>query len=44
MEEDSPWKNIIRLKYDTKDEGWFTKNPSGSYRVGLWKDISKELN
>ena len=44
VEEDSPWKNIIKLKYDTEDGGWFTKNPRGSGGVGLWRDIRKELN
>ena len=44
MEEDSPWNIIIRLKYDTKVGGWFTKNPRGSGGVGLWRDISKEPN
>ena len=44
MEEDSPWKNFIRLKYDTEDGGWFTKNSRGSGGVRLWRDISKELN
>ena len=44
MGEDSRWKNIIRLKYDTKDGGWFTKNPSRSYGVGLWNDISIALH
>ena len=44
VEEDSPWKNFIRLKYDTEDGGWFTKNLRGSDDVGLWRDISKELN
>ena len=38
VEEDSPWKNIISLKYDTKEGGWLTKNPRGSYRVDHWKD------
>ena len=44
MEEDSPRKNIIRLRYDTEVGGWFTNNPRGNNGVGLWRDISKELN
>ena len=35
---------MIRLKYDMEDGGWFTKNPRGSYGLGLWKEISKELS
>ena len=35
VEEDSPWKNSIKLKYDIEDGGWFTKNLRGSGGVGL---------
>ena len=38
----SIWKDVIRLKYQVEEGGWFTKNLKGSGRVGLWKDISKE--
>ena len=34
------WKKIITLKYHIEEGGWFTKEPRGSFRVGLWKDIS----
>ena len=35
-------KEVIRLKYQVEQGGWFTKIPRGSGGVGLWKDISKE--
>ena len=38
----SVWKDVIRLKYQVEEGGWFTKNPRGSGGVGLWKDKSKE--
>ena len=38
----SIWKEVIRLKYQVEEGGWFTKNLRGSGGVGLWKDISKE--
>ena len=34
------WEKIITLKYHIEEGGWFTKEPRGSFRVGLWKDIS----
>ena len=43
MEENSVWRNIISLKYGMGDGGWFSNTPRGSYRVGLWKDIGKEV-
>ena len=42
VEDNSPWKIVIKLKYGTEAGGWFTRAPRGSYGVGLWKDISKE--
>ena len=42
MEENSFWRNNIRLKYGMEDGGWFSNTPRGSYGVGLWKDIRKE--
>ena len=41
-EESSNWKEVIRLKYQVEEGGWFIKNLRGSFGVGLWKDISKE--
>ena len=37
------WRNIISLKYGMQDGGWFSNTPRGSYGVGLWKDICKEV-
>ena len=38
--EDNPmWKKVITLKYQSEEGGWFTKEPRGSFGVGLWKDI-----
>ena len=37
------WRNIISLKYGMEDGGWFSNTPRGSYGVGLWNDICKEV-
>ena len=37
-----PWKDLIKLKYELEDGGWFSVEPRGSFGVGLWKDIRKE--
>ena len=42
MEENSKWKDVIRLKYKVEDGGWCTKIPKGGARANLWKDIRKE--
>lgn len=42
ISENSIWKEIISLKYKMEDPGWFTKIPTGSHGVGLWKAICKE--
>ena len=42
-EERAIWKEVIRLKCWVEEGGWFTKFPRGSFEVGLWKDISKEI-
>ena len=42
---DNPiWKGLIKLKYGLEDGGWFSKEPKGSFGVGLWKDIRKRLS
>ena len=41
MEDNSIWKSCIISKYGTKDGGWFTPLPRGTYGVGLWKLIAK---
>ena len=38
------WKKAINLKYHTKEGGWFTREPRGSFGVDLRKDISREGN
>ena len=43
MEENLVWRNIISLKYGMEDGGWFSNTLRGSYGVGLWKDIGKEV-
>ena len=42
VEDNSPWRTVIRLKYGTEEGGWFTRAPRSSFRSGLWKSISKE--
>ena len=41
-EENSIWKSCICIKYGTTTGVWFTKDPKGSYGVGLWKSIDKK--
>ena len=43
MEDFSPWRTVISLKYGTEAGGWFTCAPRGNYGVGRWKVISKEI-
>ena len=39
--EDNPmWKKVITLKYQIEEGSWITKDPRGSFEVGLWNDIS----
>ena len=42
MEDNSTRRNFINLKYGPEEGGWFPIIPKGSYRVSLWKEISKE--
>ena len=42
MEDDPPWKDVIKLKYGLEEGGWFSAEPKGSFGVGLWKDIIRE--
>ena len=42
MDDNSPWRTVIKLKYCTEAGEWFTSAPRGSYGVVLWEDISKE--
>ena len=42
MEDNSTWKDVIRLKYHIDEGDWLTRAPRGSFGVNLWKDISKE--
>ena len=44
MEHGTLGKALISLKYVTEVGGWFTKAFRGSYGVGLWKEISKEIS
>ena len=41
-EDNPPWKKLIKLKYGLEVGEWFSKEPKGSFGVGLWKDIRKE--
>ena len=42
---DNPaWKEVIRLKYQVQEGGWFTRDLWGSFSVGLWKDINREAS
>ena len=41
VEDNPPWKDIIKLKYRLEEGAWFSVEPKGSF-VGLWKDIKRE--
>ena len=43
FEENVSWRKFISLKYGTVASDWFTREPKGSYWVGLWKEIFKEV-
>lgn len=43
MKSNSIWRKVISLKYGVKVGGWFSNSPRGSYGVGMWKEISKEI-
>ena len=34
-EDNSPWKKLIKLKYGLEVGEWFSKDPKGSFGVGL---------
>ena len=42
IDDNTLWKDIIRLTYVAKEGGWFSQDPRSSYGVGLWKGIRKE--
>ena len=42
VEDNPPWKDLIKLKYRLEEGGWFSLEPKGSFGVGLWKDIKSE--
>ena len=42
VEDNSSWKDLIKLKYGIEERGWFSAEPKGSFGVGLWKDIRRE--
>ena len=41
MEEAALWRQVIEVKYGYGWGGWCTRSVNGSYRVGLWKYISR---
>lgn len=41
MDENSLWKEVIRLKYRVEGGGWFTKMPKGSMEFDYGKPNSK---
>ena len=42
VEDNLAWKEVIKLKYQVEEGGWFTRNPRASFSVSLWKDINGE--
>ena len=42
VEDNPPWKYLIKLKYGLEEGSWFSLEPKGSFGVGLWKDIRSE--
>lgn len=43
MDTKAPWRIMISLKIGTEAGYWFTKEARGSYGVGLWEEIIKEI-
>ena len=44
MEDNSIWRLCINTKNGSQNGSWFTPYPRGSYEVGLWKSIAKEID
>ena len=42
MEDNPRWKSLIKVKYGLEARDWFSKEPKGSFGVGVWKDIRRE--
>ena len=42
IEDNPPWKNLIKLKYSIEEGGWFSAEPKGRFGVSIWKDIRRE--
>ena len=42
LEDNPPWKNLIKLKYGLEEGRWFSTEPKGGFGVSLWKDIRRE--
>ena len=39
-EDNSAWKNVISLKYESEEGGWFLRTLRGNAGLGLWKGIN----
>ena len=37
MEDNPPWKELIKMKYGLEEGGWFSKVPQGSCGVGRYQ-------
>ncbi|RVW40773.1 Structural maintenance of chromosomes protein 5 [Vitis vinifera] len=44
MKKDNLWKKVILVKYGQEGFGWRTNEASGTFGVGVWKEILKEAN
>ncbi|KAL6327158.1 hypothetical protein AAG906_015197 [Vitis piasezkii] len=43
-EKENLWKKVISVKYGQEGLGWKTNEANGTFGVGVWKEILKEIN
>ena len=42
VEDNPPWKRLIKVKYGLEKGNWHLKEPKGRFGVGVWKEIRRE--
>jgi len=43
-EDNTLWKNLLKMKYDVARLGWWSKKSPNPHGVGCWKSITSELD
>ena len=42
VEDNPPWKRLIKVKYGLEEGNLYSKEPKGRFGVGVWKEIRRE--